>query len=233
MNALWASAVIMGAAGSAHCVVMCGPIALAVPTMPGKAGRAWSTALLNGGRALSYIVLGLAFGSLGEGLRLAGLQRWVSLVAGLLLVTTVFVPSLIERTGAQGRTALLVGRLRGIMARYLRRTAPEAIFFSGMLNGLLPCGLVYSAAIGAAATGSAWQGAVFMALFGAGTVPALVALRMGFGRLGEGLRRKLRAFAPVAVGTVGLLLVLRGSGLDIAFLSPLLPATATGVVSCH
>lgn len=119
------------------------------------------------------------------------------------------------------------------MARHLRRTAPEAILLSGMLNGLLPCGLVYTAAIGSAATASAWQGPLFMLLFGAGTVPAMVALRMGSGWIGNGLRQRLRAFAPVVVGSLGLLLVLRGSGLDIAFLSPLLPGYATGVVSCH
>lgn len=223
----------MGVAGSAHCVVMCGPIAMAVPSGPGRAARPISTFLLNGGRLLTYAMLGLAFGTLGEGLRLAGLQRGVSFAAGALLITSVLVPSLIERIGLQGRTAILISRLRSTMARHLRRTSPEAIMLSGMLNGLLPCGLVYTAAIGAAATASAWQGPLFMLLFGAGTLPALVALRMGSGWIGNGLRRRLRAFAPVVVGSMGLLLVLRGAGLDIAFLSPLLPTSATGVVSCH
>ena len=79
----------------------------------------------------------------------------------------------------QGRLSILIGRFRGLLARNLRRTAPEALFLTGALNGLLPCGLVYAAAIGSTATGSLSTGVAFMVLFGLGTWPALVALRPG------------------------------------------------------
>lgn len=234
MNALLPAALLMGAAGSAHCVGMCGPIAMAVPAMgPGKRERWASTLLLNGGRLVSYVALGLAFGSFGQGLRLAGLQRWVSLAAGLLLLLAVLVPGLLERWGAQGKLALLIGRLRGRLAKHLRRTAPEAIFLTGLLNGLLPCGLVYAAALGAAATGSALLGALFMALFALGTWPALIALRMGSAALSPGLRSWLRRSAPAVVTCMAVLLIIRGSGFGIPFLSPSLPDVPTSTTTCH
>ncbi len=234
MNALWPAALVLGAADSAHCIGMCGPIALAVPSMgPDRRSRGLSTALLNGGRLTSYAFLGLAFGAFGEGLRLAGLQQNVSLIAGILLIIAAFVPSLLERMGTQGRLAIAISRLRGMLARHLRRTAPEAIFLSGVLNGLLPCGLVYTAAIGAAAAGTALQGAALMLLFGAGTLPALVAVRMGSGLIGSRARTTMRRLSPVVVGAMGLLLVLRGSRLDIPYVSPAAPTTPMEVTVCH
>lgn len=234
MNALWPAAFVLGVAGSAHCIGMCGPIALAVPSMgPDRRSRVWSTALLNGGRLISYGSLGLAFGAFGEGLRLAGLQHWVSLTAGALLLIAALVPSLLERMGTRGNLAMVISRLRGMLARHFRRTAPESIFLTGILNGLLPCGLVYAAAIGAAATESALHGALFMVLFGAGTLPALVALRLGSGFIGADARAYLRRLSPVVVGAMGLLLILRGSQLDIPYVSPAAPATPVGITVCH
>ncbi len=233
MNALWPAALVLGAAGSAHCIGMCGPIALAVPSMGADRRSRWmSTALLNSGRLISYALLGLAFGAFGEGLRLAGLQQSVSVIAGILLLIAALAPSVLERVGAQGRPAMAISRLRGALARHLRRTAPEAIFLTGVLNGLLPCGLVYTAAIGAAAAGTAMQGAVLMLLFGAGTLPALVAVRLGSGLIGTRARTYLRRLSPVVVGAMGLLLILRGSRLDIPYVSPAVPTTPTEITVC-
>ncbi len=233
MNALWPAAFLLGVAGSAHCIGMCGPIALAVPSMgPDRSSRVWSTILLNGGRLISYAALGSAFGAFGEGLRLAGLQQWVSLLAGVLLLIAAFAPALLERMGTQGRLAIGISRLRGMLARYFRRTAPEAIFFTGVLNGLLPCGLVYAAAIGAAATASLMHGALFMLVFGAGTVPALVALRSGSAFIGTGARANLRRLSPILVAAMGLLLILRGSRMDIPYLSPAAPSTPAAITVC-
>lgn len=234
MNALWLSALALGAAGSAHCIGMCGPIALAVPSMgPGHGARVWSTVLLNGGRLLTYALLGLAFGAFGQGLRLAGLQQGVSIAAGVILLVVAFVPSLAERSTLPGRVGLWLSRLRGMLARHLRRNSPEAIWMSGMLNGLLPCGLVYTAALGAATTGSATDGAVLMLLFGVGTVPALVAVRLGGSLLSGTWRGRLRRAAPVFIGVMGVLLILRGSRLDIPYVSPSVPMAAHAINDCR
>lgn len=234
MNALWLTAMLMGAAGSAHCIGMCGPIALAVPGMGGsRRSRLVSTVLLNAGRLTSYASLGVAFGAMGSGLRLAGLQDAVALTTGVLLVLAVLSPRMMKHTGVEGRLAIGLSRLRGSLARNLRRTSPEAIFFSGMLNGLLPCGLVYTAGLGAAAIGTAWGGGLFMLLFGAGTLPVLIAFRSGSAFMPPAFRARLRRLSPVVVGIMGIMLVLRGARLDIPYISPSSVASAASVVSCH
>jgi hypothetical protein len=80
----------------------------------------------------------------------------------------------------------------------------------GALNGLLPCGLVYSALLLAASTGEAGRGALGMALFGLGTFPALLTLDLGAGALGVRFRQTMMRLAGGLMLLVGLQLVLRG-----------------------
>jgi sulfite exporter TauE/SafE len=221
MTPMLLSALVLGAAGSAHCVGMCGPIALAVPGASGTPWGRWrSTLLLNGGRLTTYALLGSAVGALGLGLRLAGLQQVVAVVCGMLLLGTSVVPGFFARWSPNGRLALWISRLRSVLARNLKRAAPEALFFTGVLNGLLPCGLSYAALLGAGATGTPAQGMLFMAAFGIGTWPALVALRLGAGRMDVRMRSWFRRLSPLLLAMVGLLLVLRGLQLGIPFVSP-------------
>ena len=149
MNPMLFTALVLGVAGSAHCIGMCGPIALAVPSPgPGVGVRLRSTLLLNGGRLMTYVLLGMAIGTFGHGLHLAGLQQVVSIVAGVLLLLSVLVPGLLQRFSPTGRLSMDISRLRSALARNLKRTAPEALFLTGVLNGLLPCGLLYAALLG-------------------------------------------------------------------------------------
>lgn len=234
MNPLLGTALILGVAGSAHCLGMCGPIALAVPSPRNNwRSRLSSTLLLNTGRIATYALIGAAFGAFGHGLRLAGLQQAASIVAGIVLLVSIVVPGLLERWLPASRGAILIGRLRSMLARNLKRTAPEALVLTGMLNGLLPCGLVYAAAIGSTVMGNAMDGALYMALFGLGTWPLLIALRMGSGLLGSSARAALRRASPVMVGIVAALLVLRGLDLGVPYLSPSAPLVGAEASVCH
>lgn len=234
MNAMLATAFVLGVAGSAHCIGMCGPIALAVPSPSnGRRARWASTLLLNSGRLTTYVLLGLAVGTLGAGMRLAGLQQVVSIAGGTLLLLSVVVPGVLERWSPTGPIALGIGRLRSMLARNLKRTAPEAIFLTGALNGLLPCGLVYGALIVAATSDAVAHGALFMLLFGLGTWPALIAVRMGGGFLGEGVRSRLRKWSPVLISALGVLMILRGMELGIPYVSPAALLTPAAVTVCH
>ncbi|MBK9193651.1 MAG: sulfite exporter TauE/SafE family protein [Flavobacteriales bacterium] len=234
MNPMLATAFVLGAAGSAHCIGMCGPIALAVPS-PGNGWRArlMSTLILNSGRVSTYALLGALFGAFGTGLRLAGLQQSVSIIAGAVLLLSVIVPGLLERWSPTGRLSLWIGRLRGALARNLKRTAPEALFFTGALNGLLPCGLVYAAAIGAAAMGTMQLGALFMMLFGLGTLPALIGLRMSGSMIGTSARALLRKASPVLVSALAVLMILRALELGIPMVSPPAVTEPGQVTACH
>ncbi len=234
MNAWFVTAFVLGAAASAHCIGMCGPIALAVPSPgPGWRARAVSTVLLNSGRITTYALIGLVFGTFGQSLRLVGLQQIVSIAAGAVLLLSVIVPGLLERWSPTGRIALFIGRLRGTLARNLKRTAPEALFFTGALNGLLPCGLVYAAAIGAASTGTTAHGALFMVLFGLATWPALFALRMSGSMIGAHARGVIRRASPVLVSAMAVLFILRGLELGIPLVSPAAATVPAQVSACH
>jgi uncharacterized protein len=189
--------------------------------------------ILNSGRVATYALLGGMFGAFGSGLRLAGLQQSVSIVAGAVLLLSVLIPGMLERWSPTGRISILIGRLRGALARNLKRTAPEALFFTGALNGLLPCGLVYAAAIGAAALGTVQQGTLFMVLFGLGTLPALIVLRMTGSMIGSHARALLRKASPVLVSTLAVLMILRGLELGIPLLSPTPITEPAQVTACH
>lgn len=234
MNTLLPAALVLGAAGTAHCIGMCGPIALAVPSAGQDRGARWAGALLmNGGRLTTYALLGAAMGGFGQALRIAHLQQGVSIVVGTLLLLAVLVPGLFRRWDPTGHAALRIGRLRGALGRNLRRTAPEALFLTGVLNGLLPCGLLYTALLAAGITGSPGTGAGFMALFALGTWPALIAVRLGAASVGPRMRPLLRKASPVMVSLMAALLILRGLGLDIPFVSPAPLTTPLHITPCH
>ena len=225
MTTALAPALVLGLVGSAHCIGMCGPLALAVPsTGRGWSGRLAGGFLLNGGRVVTYMLLGGLFGTFGRGLALAGVQQGVSIALGILILVGLIVPGLVNTGRLSRGPATLVMRLQGIMAGQLRRTSPGGLFVTGLLNGLLPCGLVYLAVAGALATDGALQGALFMAVFGIATWPALLAVRLGGGALSMRWRGQLRRAAPFVIGAIALLFILRGMGLGIPYVSPELHA---------
>jgi sulfite exporter TauE/SafE len=181
-----------GFAGSFHCVGMCGGFACALGRDPG--GRAASTArhlLYNSGRVATYVFLGLLAGSLGEALvgadgqlqgPLGAGERVLTVVAGLLMIVMALqFFGLLQRfhsglVGFGGST--LVGALRSLLAA----PGPAAPLALGVVNGFLPCPLVYAFAAQAASTASAPSGALTMLAFGLGTFPAML-LMGGIGRL--------------------------------------------------
>lgn len=227
---LW-TAILLGFVGSAHCAGMCGPLALALPHW----GRGQSSFLLgrllyNFGRILTYAGMGAAFGLLGQGVAFAGLQRWVSLVlgAGILLGVLLF-PRFANRVPVAGGVNWLKARL----SRLLQRRAMPALFGIGLLNGLLPCGLVYVAGAAATATGDVLSGMRYMIAFGLGTLPMLLGISLLGTKLQFALRLKVQRLIPASLLIVGLLLLLRGMALGIPYVSPKLPAQANGAVTCH
>lgn len=109
----------------------------------------------------------------------------------------------------------------------MRRDSKGSMFTVGALNGLLPCGLVYFALAGAIASGSILYGAVYMALFGIGTIPMMLATSLVGPMLGYSLSRFLRPLTPVVIVTVGCLFILRGLNLGIPYVSPKVSHSAT------
>jgi hypothetical protein len=218
---IW-TAFILGLAGSMHCAGMCGPLALALPH-PGRgmAGFVMGRLFYQVGRITTYVLLGGVFGLLGRSLALAGVQRWVSIGAGVLILSGLAASTW---SGAAAPLSRWIGRVKGWLGWWLKRRTMGSLVALGMVNGLLPCGLVYAGCLGAAATGTAAMGMGYMALFGLGTVPMMLGLSLGGQVIPVGLRLRLQRLIPVSMGLVGVLLVLRGMSLGIPYLSPDLAA---------
>ena len=214
------TAFLLGLLGSFHCLGMCGPIAMALP-LQGGWQRKVGTLAYQSGRVLTYALLGLLLGLAGAGAMLIGYQQSLSILLGVLMVAAVLVPAAWwRRIQPQGFISRQLMRLKQALGQQLRRRSVGASLAVGMLNGLLPCGLVYIALAGALATGNPWQGSAFMAAFGLGTWPTMLALSLAGQTISVRWRSRIRAALPGVMLAMGLLLVLRGLNLGIPYLSP-------------
>lgn len=165
--------------GFGHCIGMCAPFVLLVsrrfaPAGAGRAAALAAQAWYTAGRITTYAVLGALAGLVGGVVELAGsvlgVQRAASVLAGAVLI----VQALLGLTGS----AALAGTAGGVafarLTAALGRRIPGHPFGLGLLLGLLPCGLLYSALIAAVSRGGAPSGALALVLFGLGTAPALL-----------------------------------------------------------
>jgi uncharacterized protein len=212
ISALPYLAISMGLISSFHCVGMCGPIALALPIHTGtRAQQAARVLAYNAGRALTYATFGIIIGSIGASLAWLGVLRYASVGAGLAMLAYVCWPA---RLGKRLHMPLFwqetVGRIRHKMGIYLKRKDLPGILLLGMLNGAVPCGMVYMALLSSVATGSTWGGGLFMGLFGIGTMPAMFALGIARQHFTPSLRTRVRKLTPFFIAVAGIWLVARG-----------------------
>ncbi len=217
MTTLWAAFTI-GLLGSLHCVGMCGPIALALPAagLADRLQRVWAVMLYNAGRIITYMLLGLVIGLAGKGFFLAGLQSWLSIGAGVLLLVVVLGAVSVEQRLLQWPwLSRAYMRLRGALGRQLSRHGMAAHFYTGILNGLLPCGLVYLAILGAVNTGSVAGGALYMAGFGLGTVPLMAATAFAGKAIQGQWRTRLYRVVPFFMAAMAVWLIMRGLHFDL------------------
>jgi uncharacterized protein len=221
------SALLLGFAGSFHCIGMCGPIALSISGRPG-AGANMGRKMLEYlayffGKTVTYGAMGLVFGLLGQGFVIAGFQQVLSVMMGSVMLLLVLV-SLVKTSWFHSNkaTAYLQNKLIPAFGYLLKRPGSFTPLLLGLLNGLLPCGLVYIGLTAAVATGSAVQAAMYMLLFGTGTIPIMLAFTVFTGQIGFTWRTKIRQLTPVLMALMGTILVLRGLNLGIPYISPLL-----------
>jgi uncharacterized protein len=224
----WGVAFGLGLASSLHCSQMCGPLVMAAGA---AGGGARGHAAYNAGRIATYSMLGMAAGEAGGGVAvmaaLPGLERWVALASGLLLILAgVWMLGLIpQRRLVQIEQSSMTRRLLGLTAPLLLTPGVFNRFRLGLLLGLLPCGLVWAALVKAAATGSALDGGATMAGFGAGTAGALLSI----GLFATGIQRRFTRHgtrvAAVAMIAAGMFVAWRGT-------LPI-PVSGTGGPACH
>ncbi len=202
---------LLGLSGSLHCAAMCGPLLVAIGQGAG-AGRARLPSIVayHTARVSVYILLAVPAGLVGHAVSLVGFGRAAAVVSGLLLIAMApgAVYSWVRRAELPW-----IGLLAWVSHAAWRSTPGRPIrrhLAAGVVNGLLPCGLVYPAAIAAAAMGSLWSALLFMVGFGCGTLPAMFAISWSAGALSLSLRAHLRWLTPAALVLTGVLLIARG-----------------------
>jgi len=210
----------LGLLGSLHCAAMCGPLLLALPVAAGGAGRFIAGRLVyQFGRVLTYALLGVFAGLVGQSVFLAGFQRRLSLALGVAVLVGFFVS---KKIAVSAPVVRLVLALKNLMAVQLRRRDFRSLALLGMLNGLLPCGLVYAALANAATAKNIPLAVAQMTVFGLGTLPMMLAIGLSGRMFPPAVRLKLRAAIPLGICLLAALLILRGLALGIPYVSPAL-----------
>lgn len=218
----WAAFGIGVTTSLGHCIGMCGPLISTFSLAQGRTDRrlanlAPALLLYHLGRVNSYALIGLVFGLLAAAaqaaLPTAEVRGWLFLVSGLLMMflglgllglvrtTRLLESSRLGRFAAE-RFMELVGT-RSMVGRYLL----------GVANGFLPCGPVYAIAAAALTAPTPLHGAGTMAMFGLGTIPVLLAVGLGAGRLAPQVQRRFNKVAAILVIVVGFEFLIRAGKL--------------------
>ena len=208
-----AAAVLTGLLGSAHCVGMCGGLSGLFAMHAGARTTTRQIPLAvayNAGRLASYSILGLVVAALGS--------RAVDLVPDIAGPARAAAGTIIVLIGLQiafdWRLLSGLERMGSVLWEHIAPAArgllpvtslPRALGL-GLLWGLLPCGLVYSVLLIAAASSSPVTGAAIMLGFGVGTTPAMLATGLGAARLAQFMsRRQARLGAGLVIAMLGIL----------------------------
>ncbi len=213
------SGLLIGIAGSVHCAGMCGPLQLLVPSMvKGKKAGLKEFLSYHGGRILLYISIGAISGFLGLQLYLFQSFQWTSIILGIIMLIMAWI----GLNNPNKINAWIMNKIQRWMNSSYQsmRINPSylLIFNLGLLNGLLPCGLVYFAVLNALSTQSLSNSILSMLGFGVGTLPIFILLKgIGFKLSTSDYTRK---FQPWLLSLVALLIIIRGLNLGIPYLSP-------------
>ncbi len=224
----------LGAAGSLHCIGMCGPLSLVLPTHHlSSLGKFFSLLLYQFGRIITYSLLGLVFGLAGRSIYLAGFQHWFSITTGSIILLLAMIYFLQKKSIHFIFFERFYSSVRQLISTILKHNNGYGSFLLlGMANGLLPCGMVYVALAATLSFNQVDEGIAFMAMFGAGTLPAMLVFSYVAQLVKPTTRKLFRNSVPVLITLTGILLILRGLNLGIEFISPQLPKAAGAIVSC-
>jgi len=216
------SALGLGFASGFHCIGMCGPIALSMGlTRYQQTNFYLQNITYQLGRIVTYSLLGAILGIVGEGFEMAGFQRILTIIIGILLIIMSLF-SFGKRDFASKIPFInkILLKLKINLGAILQKSDYRSRFITGLLNGFLPCGMVYMALTASMVSGGVLQGAIFMGLFGLGTFPFMFAVVLFGNIMSHAFRIKILKIIPVFMVILGGLFVLRGMEIGIPYLSP-------------
>ncbi|MCC6550895.1 MAG: sulfite exporter TauE/SafE family protein [Ignavibacteriaceae bacterium] len=215
------SGLLLGLAGSLHCVGMCGPLVLGFSARNTQKGQGLSHSIYYSlGRIFTYSLMGLVLGYFGAGIRLTGYQGIVSVIIGSVLLLSVLLPAAFKARASSVPGVWVYTKLKASLSGVILKEGKPRPFMFGMLNGFLPCGLVYTALAASLVSETVLASATFMAAFGTGTSPLLSAffftqsLARVFGRF------SFSKAIPYITVFISILMILRGLDLGIPMISP-------------
>lgn len=208
------SAWIMGLVGSTHCIGMCGPLALAVPSKSDTMlSKVWSGLLYNLGRVSTYVLFGATIGISQKFLIPFVLQSQVSIFMGVVLILISLSYFLFKNKRIIFSTQnKFYQKVSSALGKLYQNPSNKNVYGIGLLNGVLPCGLVYAALATAFASMSFYKSILFMAFFGFGTLPVMWSVVFFANYITPSIRSKMKMMFPVVYLIAGILLILRGSG---------------------
>ena len=237
MIALLVTALVMGGLGSLHCIGMCGPLALSLPVVAtNNAGKMLYTLLYNFGRVVTYAVIGAVLGIIGASFALFDFQQGLSIIAGSLIIIYLLWPHNKFMITSNSRVQYFFASIRSTLGKLFAQKKYHSVFFIGLLNGLLPCGLVYIAIAAAVSTASVINSSLFMAAFGLGTLPLMWSISFFGSYITVKSRIIIRKAYPFLLFAMACLLIIRGLGLGIPYLSPDINKSGTAInngIECH
>lgn len=211
----------LGFASGFHCLGMCGPIALSLGlSKKQQVNFHLQNLTYQFGRILTYSFLGAIVGIVGEGFQLAGFQKYISILAGILLITMALFSFGGDFTSKIPAISNALLKVKINLGKLLRKTDYSSRFLTGVLNGFLPCGMVYMALTASLAAGGIWQSSTFMVFFGLGTFPFMFAAVLFGNIINATVRNKILKIVPIFMLILGALFILRGMELGIPYISP-------------
>ncbi len=207
---------------SFHCIGMCGPIALMLPLdRNNQAKKVTQIITYHLGRLIAYALIGFVFGMLGKGFLLAGLQQKTSILLGIAIILVVVIPEKVLANFNFSKPIFkMISVVKSALGTQFKNKSYQSLFTIGLLNGFLPCGMVYVALFGAVAMQSPTLGVLYMIMFGLGTIPLMSSLVYLKNFMTISLRNKIQKAIPYVAVFIGTLFILRGLGLDIPYISP-------------
>jgi sulfite exporter TauE/SafE len=216
------TAFLFGLISSLHCIGMCGPIAMMLPVdRNSQAKKVTQILTYHLGRLTAYGSIGFVFGMLGKGFFMAGIQQNLSIFIGVAMIVVILVP---EKTLANYNFSKpvfkLISKIKSTLGSQFRKKSYKSLFTIGLLNGFLPCGMIYVALFGSIAMQSESLGVLYMILFGLGTVPLMSSVVYINSYLTVPIRNKIQKLIPYVAILIGVLFILRGLGLGIPYISP-------------
>ncbi len=225
---------LIGITGSMHCIGMCGPLAILIGSDRFNSTLVDSI-LYHTGRITSYLLIGILVGLIGISIGFLRLEQYFSVLLGiiLLLITTMGM-----KIGTI-QSSFFVQRMNQIN-EFIRKMIANNLgflpmYFKGMMNGFLPCGLVLVAISTSAGLSSLTDSLLMMLGFGIGTFPLMLFVSLSHQLINSRIRRIFSKMAPAVSIIMACLLILRGLNLGVPYLSPYINRfdLLQSVIHCH